>query len=109
MKIRNKFLHINGVRPNFGNNGNISISETALLQMVNHCIAEYSNNIKLLKVSVIEKEEGFSLDLNISVEYSMNSPDTIKTIQKIVKDKIEQFTGIPIIKVNVQIVKSHYE
>jgi len=80
-----------------------------LLQMVNHCIAEYSNNIKLLKVSVIEKEEGFSLDLNISVEYSMNSPDTIKTIQKIVKDKIEQFTGIPIIKVNVQIVKSHYE
>ncbi|HNZ26984.1 MAG TPA: Asp23/Gls24 family envelope stress response protein [Spirochaetota bacterium] len=108
-KNKKRLIEKTIVRPNFGNNGNISISETALLQMVNHCIAEYSNNIKLLKVSVIEKEEGFSLDLNISVEYSMNSPDTIKTIQKIVKDKIEQFTGIPIIKVNVQIVKSHYE
>jgi len=108
-KNKKRLIEKTIVRPNFGNNGNISISETALLQMVSHCIVEYSNNIKLLKVSVIEKDEGFSLDLNISVDYSMNSPDTIKTIQTIVKDKIEQFTGIPIIKVNVQIVESHYE
>ena len=108
-KNKKRLIEKTIVRPNFGNNGNISISETALLQMVSHCIVEYSNNIKLLKVSVIEKDEGFSLDLNISVDYSMNSPDAIKTIQTIVKDKIEQFTGIPIIKVNVQIVESHYE
>ena len=106
-KKKKKLIEKTIVRPNFGNDGNISISETALLQMVSHCVAEYSSNIKLLKVSVIEIEDGFSLSLNISVDYSMNTPETIKTIQQIVKDKIEQFTGIPINKVDINISETY--
>ncbi len=91
------------VRPNFGQNGNISISETALVQMVSHCIAEYSNNIKLIKVSVIEENDGFSLDLKLSVDYMLNNPEVFAKIQSVVKENIEQFTGIPILKVDINI------
>ncbi len=92
------------VRPGFGDEGKISISETALLQMVSHCIEEYSEKIKLHKVQVIESNDGFSLILSINVNYSMNTPEKISKVQKIVKDKIEQFTGIPIKKVDIKIV-----
>lgn len=95
------------VRPNFGQDGNISISETALVQMVSHCIAEYSTNIKLVKVSVIEESDGFSLRLEISVDYMLNTPEIFAKIQSVVKDNIEQFTGIPILKVDIDIVEAH--
>ncbi|HPO51027.1 MAG TPA: Asp23/Gls24 family envelope stress response protein [Spirochaetota bacterium] len=95
------------VRPNFGQDGNISISETALVQMVSHCIAEYSTNIKLVKVSVVEENDGFSLKLELSVDYLMNTPEIFAKIQSVVKDNIEQFTGIPILKVDIDIVEAH--
>ena len=97
------------VRPNFGSDGKISISETALLQMVSHCVQEYSTEVRLQKVSVNEQPSGFSLGLDIYIDYTMNTPEALKQIQKIVKDKIEQFTGIPIQQVDINIKGSYNE
>jgi hypothetical protein len=106
-KKKKRLIEKTIVRPNFGHDGNISISETALIQMVTHCIAEYSTNIKLLKVSIIEENDGFSLKLELSVDYMLNTPDVFANIQSVVKDKIEQFTGIPILKVDIDIAETH--
>ena len=92
------------VRPSFGLEGNITISETTLLQMVSHCIAEYSTKIQLQKVVIIEQKDGFALALDINVDFSMNTPENLAMIQKIVKTKIEQFTGIAIKKVDINII-----
>ncbi|MBN2547370.1 MAG: hypothetical protein JXB50_16320 [Spirochaetes bacterium] len=104
-KNRKKLIEKTIVRPNYGENGRISISETALLQMVNHCINEYSSDIKLLKVLVKELDESYSLFIKLSVSYLMNNADVIKDIQKIIKEKIESFTGIEIENVNIEITK----
>jgi len=93
------------VKPDYKDNGRISISETALVQMVSHCIAEYSKDIKLLKVSVTEIEDEYILLLKISLDYRLNNTDVIKDIQNIIKTKIEIFTGIGIRKVDIDIVK----
>jgi hypothetical protein len=106
-KRTKKMIEKTIVKPDFGSDGNVSISETALIQMVSHCIAEYSNDIKLLKVSIIEDEIGFSLKLEISINYLVNEPETFTNIQTIVREKIEQFTGMPIEKVDIDIVKTH--
>ncbi|OHD23995.1 MAG: hypothetical protein A2086_01905 [Spirochaetes bacterium GWD1_27_9] len=107
-KNKKRLIEKTIVRPNFGgDDGNISISETAIIQMVSHCIAEYSTNIKLLKVSIIEENDGFSLLLELSVDYLINGPEIFKKIQDVVKDKIEQFTGISILKVDIDIVEAH--
>jgi hypothetical protein len=106
-KRTKKLIEKTIVRPNFGFEGNISISETALIQMVSHCIAEYSEDIKLLKVSIVQDDVGFSLKLEISINYLVNDPELFSNIQNIVSEKIEQFTGIPIEKVDIDIVRTH--
>ncbi|MCK4797157.1 MAG: hypothetical protein KAT05_07230 [Spirochaetes bacterium] len=105
MKRKKKLIEKTIVRPNYGNNGAISISETALVQMVSHCVDEYSNDIKLLKVFVIEKDEGYLLKLRFSIDYKFNNIEAIREIQNIVKNRIEEFTGISIYKVDINIVK----
>jgi len=104
-KNKKRLIEKTIVRPNYGENGKIVISEAALLQMVTHCISEYSSNIKLLKVIVKELEEGYSLNLKLSINYMMNSAAVIKDIQNVIKDKIEEFTGIYIEKVDIEIAK----
>lgn len=106
-KNKKKLIEKTIVRPNYGENGTISISETALLQMVNHCINEYSTNIRLLKVLVKEGREGYSLFVKLAVNYLMNSAEVIRDIQKIIKEKIESFTGIEIEKVNIEITRAY--
>ena len=106
-KRTKKMIEKTIVRPNFGAEGNISISETALIQMVSHCIAEYSEDIKLLKVSIEEDDIGFSLKLEVSINYLANDPEIFTNIQNAVSEKIEQFTGIPIEKVDIDIVRTH--
>ncbi|MCG8571585.1 MAG: Asp23/Gls24 family envelope stress response protein [Spirochaetes bacterium] len=105
-KKKKKLIEKTIVRPNYGIDGNISISEEALLEMVNHCIAEYSNNIKLIRAEFTEENDGYILNLHIAVDYSLNRPDTLLKLQNIIKSNIEKFTGMPIIKVNINIKKT---
>ena len=107
-KNKKKLIEKTIVRPNYGENGTISISETAIVQMVNHCIAEYADSIKLLKVSIIEATDGFDLKLKLSCNYRFKNTKIIKDIQTIVKTKIEEFTGIPINLVDIQIEEITY-
>ena len=104
-KNRKRLIEKTIVRPTYGNQGTISISETALVQMVSHCIAEYSNSIKLLKIFVTELDEGYHLNLKLAIDYKMNDSKVIKEIQNIIRNKIEEFTGIPIYKVDINIVE----
>ena len=93
------------VRPDYGDKGIISISETALVQMVSHCIDEYSKGIKLLKVSVIELGDEYLLKLKVAIYYKLNNANILKEIQSIIKNKIEEFTGFPIKRVDFDIAK----
>ena len=108
-KKNKKLIEKTIVRPNYGNDGTISISETALVQMVSHCITEYSESIKLLKVSIAEKDDGYRLKLNCSFDFRFNNTEIIKDIQGIVKNKIEEFTGISISRVDINITKITHE
>ena len=104
-KKKKRLIEKTIVRPKYGTQGTISISETALVQMVSHCIAEYSTSIKLLKIVVIELNEGYHLNLKLAIDYRMNDSKIIKEIQNIIRKKIEEFTGIPIYKVDINIVE----
>ena len=104
-KNKKKLIEKTIVRPSYGDNGSISITETALVQMVGHCLAEYSSNIRLLKVMVIEIDDGYNLDLKLSLDYNYYNAKVIKDIQSIIRTKIEEFTGMTINKVNINIIE----
>jgi ABC-type dipeptide/oligopeptide/nickel transport system ATPase component len=103
-KKKKRLIEKTIVKPMFRDNGNITISETAIVQMVSHCIAEYSTDIRLIKVSVIEGENEYSLVLNISVGHQVHN-DELTVIQNITRDKIKEFTGMEIGKVDIIITE----
>ncbi len=107
-KNHKKLIEKTIIRPDFGKGGgSISITDTALVQMVSHCIQEYSTDIKLIKVSVEEFDDGFDIVVSVSIGHNINQLDAVKVIQKIIKDKIGIFTGMEIRKVNIAIEGSH--
>jgi uncharacterized alkaline shock family protein YloU len=95
------------VRPNFGHNGTISITDTALVQMVSHCIDEITKDVKLSKLLIIEESDGFSLKLDVNATFMGSETSLIlQKIQNSVKESIENFTGIKIFRIDIDVVKT---
>ncbi len=107
-KQNKKHIEKTIVRPAYGFEGKISISEEAILQMVSHCIAEYSKKIKILKVKLDETSDGYIISIDIAADYSIHKPEDFAKIQSVVKDKIEKFTNINIPEVNIEIKKTTF-
>jgi uncharacterized alkaline shock family protein YloU len=102
---RSQIIEKTIVKPDYSTTGKITISETALLQMVSHCIQEYSADIKLLKLIITDIGGDFYLKIKISLHYKINNSNTLREIQNIIKNKIEEFTGITIKQVDIYISK----
>ena len=111
--LRNRFLFRNKsrvfekavVRPEFSKRGKITISETALSQMVLHCIDEYNTAIEVNKIVVIEERWGYKLNMDISVPFGVEMAGTIHRLQEYIIENIERYTGILIEELNITIDK----
>jgi uncharacterized alkaline shock family protein YloU len=111
--LRNRFLFRNKsnvfekavVRPEFSKRGKITISETALSQMVLHCIDEYNTTIEVNKIVVIEERWGYKLNMDISVPFGVEMAGTIHRLQEYIIENIERYTGILIEELNITIDK----
>jgi len=93
------------VRPEYSKHGRVIISETALSQMVIHCVDEYNHNIKIKKILVKDAEMGYRLVITIDVPYGIQLGGNIHEMQQYVIDNIERYTGILIEEVNIIIDK----
>ncbi len=106
-KNKKRMIEKTIVRPNFGHDGTISITDTALVQMVSHCIDEITKDITLSKLLIIEESDGFSLKLDVNATFIASETSFIlQKIQDSVRESIENFTGIKIFKVDIDIVKT---
>lgn len=111
--LRNRFLFRNKsrvfekavVRPEFSKRGKVTISETALSQMVLHCIDEYNTAIEVNKIVVIEERWGYKLNMDISVPFGVEMAGTIHRLQEYIIENIERYTGILIEELNITIDK----
>ena len=93
------------VRPEYSKRGKVIISETALSQMVMHCVDEYMQNIRIKKIVVHDREMGYSLAITIDVPYDIPLGGNIHDLQQYIIDNIERYTGILIEEVNIIIDK----
>jgi adenylate kinase family enzyme len=91
------------IRPEFSKKGEISLSESALTQMLLHCLQEYNNQIKLKKVTIKNDGPSYHIDLSISIPYGMELIPNINEMQTYIVTSIERFTGIMIQELNVTI------
>ncbi len=98
-----KFFEKSIVRPEFGKKGKISISESALTQMVIHCIDEYDDTISVKKINVSSTPSGYKLKIIIHVPFGVQLSGTIHNLQDYIIENIERYSGVQLSSVSVKV------
>ena len=93
------------VRPDFGDRGKIRISESAIAQMVNHCIDEFDDTISVRKIQVKNDPRGYKLKITIHIPLGIQMSGSIHNLQEYIIESIERYSGVNIHKVTVTIEK----
>ncbi len=93
------------VRPEFGEKGKIKISESAIVQMVNHCIDEFDDTIIVKKLQVKIDPKGYKLKISVHIPLGIQMSGSIHNLQEYIIESIERYSGVNIHKVIVTIDK----
>ena len=93
------------VRPEYSKRGKVIISESALSQMVIHCVDEFNEQIFIKKISVKDDKSGYRLVITIDVPFGLQLGGDMHGLQQYIIDNIERYTGILIEEVNIIIDK----
>jgi uncharacterized alkaline shock family protein YloU len=97
------------VRPEYSKRGKVIISESALSQMVIHCVDEFNEQICIKKISVRDDKSGYRLVITIDVPFGLQLGGDMQGLQQYIIDNIERYTGILIEEVNIIIDKIREE
>ena len=92
------------VQPEFGK-GKVTISETAVTQMVLHCVDEYDDTIAVRKVSVTQEPDGYYLNINIHVPFGVQLSGTIHSLRDYIIESLDHYGGVSIRKVDIKVDK----
>ena len=79
-----------------------SISEAAITQMVNHCLNEYADTMKVSKVTYEYSNEGYDLDIYVRTPETISGV-SIAEFEEFIADSLEKYGGILIHKVNLHV------
>jgi uncharacterized alkaline shock family protein YloU len=91
------------VRPEFSRKGKVEISETALSQMVLHCISEYDKNLSIDKLTIISDGRGYKLNVGLVVPFGIELAGNMYHLREYIIENIERYTGILIEELNITI------
>lgn len=89
------------VAPEYQKKGKLSISETALSQMVLHCVAEFDSRLKVNRIILIRQVYGYILKIILKVPFGVELPGIIHNMQNYIIRNIEKYTGISLKEVNI--------
>ena len=102
---KGKLLEKSIVQPEFSKKGRVEISEAALTQMVMHCVAECSPDVKVKKIAIKTDARGYKLVVTIDAPFGTQLTGKVHKLQQYIIDKIETYTGILIEEVSIVIDK----
>ncbi|NBK24322.1 MAG: hypothetical protein EOM68_20105 [Spirochaetia bacterium] len=102
-KRRNVSFEKTIVRPEFSKYGKVTVSAAALTQMVAHCLDEFDSQIKVKRVQVQIKAEGYALTVKLRVPMQHQISTTLGELQEYIADSLEKYGGIFVSSVNIEI------
>ncbi|MBS4023824.1 MAG: Asp23/Gls24 family envelope stress response protein [Dethiobacter sp.] len=89
------------VRPIFNSFGTFFISEQAIVQMTTHIASQITGVARVIKVDVISRQDGVTLDIDVNIYYGDNVPSVLRNIQTAIKETIEFLTGLNLVSIQV--------
>jgi uncharacterized alkaline shock family protein YloU/adenylate kinase family enzyme len=102
---RGKIFEKTVVQPEFGMYGRVSISETALTQMVIHCIDEFDDTVSVKKITVKNDPDGYRLSLKIHVPHGVQITGKIHSLRDYIRESLNHYAGIHVHRVDITIDK----
>ncbi len=96
------------VRPEYSKKGKVAISETALTQMVLHCVDEFNPELKVTKIILHRDNDNYRIEVILSVPYGTQISGDLHNLQRYIAESLEQFTGIILDEVNITVGKISY-
>lgn len=91
------------VRPEFQKRGKVSVSETALSQMVVHCVDEFDSSVKVRRMGIRNDTQGYRITVVLEVPFRTKIASRIHSLQEYIIENIERYTGILIEQVDIVI------
>lgn len=91
------------VRPGYQRKGEVTISESALVQMILHCVREKMPSLELKRVRIKHRVEGYDIKMTLSLAYGIKAAHSCQELHDYTIRKIEEFAGISICKLSLHI------
>lgn len=85
------------VQPQYGQRrGHLSISETALTQMIMHAVNEYDETLQINKIIIEPCGQVYDVEVRCRVPFGKQLPATLSGLQEFVVTRVERYSGIQI-------------
>lgn len=91
------------VRPGYQSRGEVTISESALVQMILHCMREKVPALELERVRIKQRREGYDIKMTLSLAYGAEAAHNCHELRDYTIRKIEEFAGISICQLSLHI------
>jgi hypothetical protein len=91
------------VRPGYQKQGEVTISESALVQMILHCVREKVPSLELKRVRIKHRLEGYDIKIVLSLAYGIKAAHSCQQLHDYTIRKIEEYAGISICKLSLHI------
>lgn len=102
-KNRSGMIEKSIIRPDFTQKGAISLSESALAQMIYHCADEFNSDYSIKKLTLTQNGNKYDLDLSLKVPLGENLAVRLHEFQDYIITGIEKYTGMMIGEVNLDV------
>jgi hypothetical protein len=93
------------VRPEYSGGGKVSISRTAVRQMVQHCVAEYDPRVMVRRITVSPGPDGMGIELVVALPYGTPIAGNLHELRSYIKGNIERFTGVFLRHVSITVAQ----
>jgi uncharacterized alkaline shock family protein YloU len=104
MPGRKDWLEQSMVRPTYTYNGRLTIANSALSAIAGHAATSVKGVSSAGKVGVVVEREGLvTVDVSPVISFGLNLQKVATQIQHVVKQSIEDMTGLQVKSVNVQV------
>ena len=102
---KKKMIEKTIVQPPFTRLGRLSISETALSQMICHCVQEYGQEIEIKKILIdpCKVTPGYRVEVKLAFPYGTTIQDKLSDLQDYIVTHIEKYSGVHIDKLHLTV------
>ncbi len=91
------------VQPEFSRKGRLSISDSALSQMIMHCISEYDSEFHIDRIVIDESHHDYRIEVCLCFPFGKNIPENLSSLQEYVVSNVARHSGLHLTELHLTV------